>query len=163
MTDQPVIHTEGLTKHYGDVKALLNLSLDIRKGEIFGFLGPNGAGKTTTIRTLMDEIRPTAGQASILGMDSHEKSVEIRKHLGYLPGGAAGRYAGRHTARRRRGRARRHRGPGSAGQRFGRYHRHRGAASKDQHQRQPQTANRATSDTQSDRIDLSKYQHHRSR
>ncbi len=79
------LHTEGLTKHYGDVKALIDLDLDVHRGEVFGFLGPNGAGKTTTIRTVMDEIRPTAGHASILGMDCHTQSVEIRRHIGYLP------------------------------------------------------------------------------
>ena len=89
MTDQIAIHTDGLTKHYGDVKALVDLNLDIRPGEIFGFLGPNGAGKTTMIRTILDEIRPTAGEASILGMDSHQQSVEIRKHIGYVPGDLA--------------------------------------------------------------------------
>jgi len=85
MNNQSVIHTEGLTKHYGDVRAVVDLNLDIRAGEIFGFLGPNGAGKTTTIRTLLDEIRPTAGRASILGLDTHDKAVEIRRHIGYLP------------------------------------------------------------------------------
>lgn len=89
MTDQIAIHTEGLTKHYGDVRALVDLDLDIRPGEIFGFLGPNGAGKTTTIRTMLDEIRPTAGTATILDMDSHKQSVEIRKHIGYVPGDLA--------------------------------------------------------------------------
>jgi ABC-2 type transport system ATP-binding protein len=89
MTDQIAIHTDGLTKHYGDVKALVDLSLDIRPGEIFGFLGPNGAGKTTMIRTILDELRPTAGRASILGMDTHSQSVEIRKHIGYVPGDLA--------------------------------------------------------------------------
>lgn len=89
MTDSITIHTEGLTKHYGDVKALVDLDLDVRKGEIFGFLGPNGAGKTTTIRTLMDEIRATAGTATIVGLDTHADSVEIRKHIGYLPGDLA--------------------------------------------------------------------------
>jgi ABC-2 type transport system ATP-binding protein len=89
MTDQIAIHTDGLTKHYGDVKALVDLDLEILPGEIFGFLGPNGAGKTTMIRTILDEIRPTSGNASILGMDSHQKSVEIRKHIGYVPGDLA--------------------------------------------------------------------------
>ena len=89
MTDQIAIHTEGLTKHYGDVKALVDLDLDIRPGEIFGFLGPNGAGKTTMIRTILDEIRPTAGKASIVGLDTHTQSVEIRKHIGYVPGDLA--------------------------------------------------------------------------
>jgi ABC-2 type transport system ATP-binding protein len=78
-----------LTKHYGDVHALVDLDLEIRPGEIFGFLGPNGAGKTTMIRTILDEIRPTAGSASILGMDSHEQSVEIRNFIGYVPGDLA--------------------------------------------------------------------------
>ena len=85
MNDLIAPHTDGLTKHYGDVRALVDLSLDVRPGEVFGFLGPNGAGKTTTIRTVMDEIRPTAGHASILGMDCHRQSVEIRRHIGYLP------------------------------------------------------------------------------
>ncbi len=85
MTDAIALHTQGLTKHYGDVKALIDLDLDVRPGEVFGFLGPNGAGKTTTIRTVMDEIRATSGQASILGMDCHTQSVEIRRHIGYLP------------------------------------------------------------------------------
>jgi ABC-2 type transport system ATP-binding protein len=89
MTDQIAIHTEGLTKHYGDFPALVDLDLDVQVGEIFGFLGPNGAGKTTMIRTILDEIRPTSGQASILGMDTHESSVEIRNHIGYVPGDLA--------------------------------------------------------------------------
>jgi ABC-2 type transport system ATP-binding protein len=89
MTDQVAIHTERLTKHYGQVKALVDLDLDIYRGEVFGFLGPNGAGKTTMIRTILDEIRPTSGTASILGMDTHRQSVEIRNHVGYVPGDLA--------------------------------------------------------------------------
>ena len=88
MNDAAII-TEGLTKHYGDVKALEDLDLEIAKGEIFGFLGPNGAGKTTTMRTILDLIRPTAGTAKILGLDSHEDAVKIRKHIGYVPGDLA--------------------------------------------------------------------------
>jgi ABC-2 type transport system ATP-binding protein len=83
------IKTEGLTKYYGKVEALNDLDLEIRHGEVFGFLGPNGAGKTTTIRTMMDEIRATRGTASILGMDTHRQSVEIRRRIGYLPGDLA--------------------------------------------------------------------------
>ena len=89
MSEKTTIQIEGLTKHYGSVKALVGLDLDIAAGEIFGFLGPNGAGKTTCIRTLMDEIRPTAGKATILGLDSHDSSVELRRDLGYLPGDLA--------------------------------------------------------------------------
>jgi ABC-2 type transport system ATP-binding protein len=83
------IQAEGLTKHYGDVEALVDLDLEVRTGEVFGFLGPNGAGKTTMIRTILDEIRPTRGRAAILGMDTHEHSVEIRRHIGYVPGDLA--------------------------------------------------------------------------
>lgn len=89
MTDRSAIHTEALTKHYGDFPALVKLSLDVGVGEIFGFLGPNGAGKTTMIRTILDEIRPTSGTASIAGLDSHKDAVEIRQHIGYVPGDLA--------------------------------------------------------------------------
>ncbi len=89
MSDQAAIRTDKLTKHYGDFPALVDLNLEVRTGEIFGFLGPNGAGKTTTIRTLLDEIRPTTGKATILGMDTHAQSVEIRRHIGYVPGDLA--------------------------------------------------------------------------
>ena len=89
MTDPIPIQTVGLTKHYGDIQALVDLDLEIQAGEIFGFLGPNGAGKTTMIRTILDEIRPTSGSASILGMDSHKQSVEIRSFIGYVPGDLA--------------------------------------------------------------------------
>jgi ABC-2 type transport system ATP-binding protein len=89
MTNQIAIKTVGLSKYYGDVRALVDLDLEIQRGEIFGFLGPNGAGKTTMIRTILDEIRPTAGSASILGMDSHKQTVEIRKSVGYVPGDLA--------------------------------------------------------------------------
>jgi ABC-2 type transport system ATP-binding protein len=85
MNEQPVILTRSLTKHYGEVRALEELDLSIPAGEIFGFLGPNGAGKTTTIRTLLDEIRPTSGSAEILGKDIYRHSVELRRHIGYLP------------------------------------------------------------------------------
>ena len=89
MSDKSAIHAEGLTKHYGRVRALVDLDLDITAGEVFGFLGPNGAGKTTAIRTILDEIRPTRGRASILGLDTHDKAVEIRRHIGYIPGDLA--------------------------------------------------------------------------
>jgi ABC-2 type transport system ATP-binding protein len=79
------IETEGLTKHYGDVRALEDLDLEVKMGEVFGFLGPNGAGKTTMIRTILDLIRPTRGRATIVGLDSHADAVEIRNHVGYLP------------------------------------------------------------------------------
>jgi ABC-2 type transport system ATP-binding protein len=89
MDHDPTIRTQGLTKHYGDFPALVDLDLDVVAGEIFGFLGPNGAGKTTMIRTILDEIRPTTGRAWIVGLDSHDDAVEIRRHIGYLPGDLA--------------------------------------------------------------------------
>jgi ABC-2 type transport system ATP-binding protein len=84
-----VISTHGLTKHYGSVPALTDLTLDVREGEIFGFLGPNGAGKSTAIRTLLGFLHPTRGEASVLGLDITSQSVEIRRLTGYLPGGIA--------------------------------------------------------------------------
>ncbi|MEE9178113.1 MAG: ABC transporter ATP-binding protein [Acidimicrobiia bacterium] len=89
MTSEAAIQTTKLTKHYGDVEALNDLDLTVTQGEVFGFLGPNGAGKTTMIRTILDLIRPTAGRATILGFDSHNDAVEIRKHVGYLPSDVA--------------------------------------------------------------------------
>ena len=83
------ISTRALTKHYGSVDALTDLSLEVRQGEIFGFLGPNGAGKSTTIRTLLGFLHPTSGSATVLGMDVVTDSVEIRRLTGYLPGGIA--------------------------------------------------------------------------
>ena len=81
-----VIRTEALSKDYGGGHGLFDLSLEIKRGEIFGFLGPNGAGKSTTMRLLLDLIRPTAGSTSLLGLDSRRNSLEIRRRVGYLPG-----------------------------------------------------------------------------
>jgi ABC-2 type transport system ATP-binding protein len=79
------ILTERLTKHYGEVQALVDLDLQVGMGEVFGFLGPNGAGKTTMIRTILDLVHPTSGRAKVVGLDSHADAVEIRRHIGYLP------------------------------------------------------------------------------
>lgn len=88
-TDLPAIHTHGLTKRFGDFVALDALDLEVRTGEIFGFLGPNGAGKSTAIRTLLDQIRPSAGRAEILGLDTGLESMEVRRRIGYVPGDLA--------------------------------------------------------------------------
>jgi len=77
---------EALTKDYGRTRALDHLDLEVRAQEIFGYLGSNGAGKTTTIRCLLDLIRPTAGRATVLGLDSRIDSVAVRRRTGYLPG-----------------------------------------------------------------------------
>ncbi len=86
MNNDTVIHTSGLTKYYGKQRGMVDISLDVRRGEVFGYLGPNGAGKTTTIRTLLNLIRPTRGIATIFGMDIQRKGLEVRRHTGYLPG-----------------------------------------------------------------------------
>lgn len=80
------IVTTGLTKQFGEHLALDRLDLTVEPGEIFGFLGPNGAGKTTTIRLLLDLIRPTAGFATIQGIDCQRESHRVRAITGYLPG-----------------------------------------------------------------------------
>ena len=81
-----VIEAEQLTKSYGKSRGIEDLTLSVRKGEIFGFLGPNGAGKTTTIRTLLDLLHPTSGSATIFGLDSRRDSIAIRARTGNLPG-----------------------------------------------------------------------------
>jgi ABC-2 type transport system ATP-binding protein len=86
VTDDPVIRTDALTKMYGRVRGILEIDLEVRPGEVFGYLGPNGAGKSTTIRTLLDLIRPSTGTARLFGLDSHRDSLAIRRRVGYVPG-----------------------------------------------------------------------------
>jgi ABC-2 type transport system ATP-binding protein len=83
---ETVIQTNNLTKFYGKSRGIENVNITVNKGDIYGFLGPNGSGKSTTIRTLLDLIRPTAGTASILGMDCQKDTVAIKKRIGYVPG-----------------------------------------------------------------------------
>lgn len=80
-----VIETHKLTKYYGRDRGILDLDLDIREGEIFGFIGPNGAGKSTTIRTLLGLIFPTSGSGTIFGKDIVKESKEIKRHIGFMP------------------------------------------------------------------------------
>ena len=80
-----VIETQALSKTYKNIHALRGLDLKVQQNSICGFLGPNGAGKTTTIKLLLGLIRPTAGSASIFGMDCVRQSVDIRTRIGYLP------------------------------------------------------------------------------
>ena len=82
----PAILIRGISKYYGRLTAVRNLSLEVLKGEIFGFLGLNGAGKTTTIRILLDLLRPSSGQSFILGFDCQSQGLEARARIGYLPG-----------------------------------------------------------------------------
>ncbi|WP_423743806.1 ABC transporter ATP-binding protein (plasmid) [Haladaptatus sp. SPP-AMP-3] len=81
------IRLDGVTKRYGDVTAVNDLSLDVKEGEVFGFLGPNGAGKSTTIDLVLDFIRPTSGTVTVLGHDAQAESIEIRTRTGVLPEG----------------------------------------------------------------------------
>jgi ABC-2 type transport system ATP-binding protein len=81
-----VIRTEGLTKFYGRQRGVIDVNIEVRRGEVFGYLGPNGAGKTTTIRLLLDFIRPTRGRAAIFDLDTRQNSREIRRRMGHLPG-----------------------------------------------------------------------------
>jgi ABC-2 type transport system ATP-binding protein len=98
------VTTTGLTKRYGhresplrrhvdsrasDIVALDDLSIAVHDGEIFGFLGPNGAGKSTTIRLLLGFLHPSSGTGTVLGRDIVRDSVDIRRRVGYLPGGIA--------------------------------------------------------------------------
>ena len=73
-----VIETHGLSKTYKKLQALTRLDLRVHQNSIFGFLGPNGAGKTTTIKLMLGLTRPTAGTATIFGMDSVTQSIDIR-------------------------------------------------------------------------------------
>jgi ABC-2 type transport system ATP-binding protein len=84
--DRPAIALEHLTKRYGRLTAVQDLSLTVAHGEVFGFLGLNGAGKTTTIRVLLDLLRPSGGRAAVLGFDCQRQGLEARARIGYLPG-----------------------------------------------------------------------------
>jgi len=79
------IKVNNLTKYYGDYLAVDNISFEAKKGEILGFLGPNGAGKSTTMKIITTYLPPTSGTIEVDGFDVEEKSLEVRKKLGYLP------------------------------------------------------------------------------
>ncbi|WP_327010664.1 ABC transporter ATP-binding protein [Dactylosporangium sp. NBC_01737] len=86
MTSDVAVHTDSLTKFYGQRRGIENLDLDVATGEVMGFLGPNGAGKTTTIRLLLDFLRPTRGHATVLGRDPRRDKAALHAVIGYLPG-----------------------------------------------------------------------------
>lgn len=83
---ESVIRLDQLTKTYGRRRGLAGLSLDIARGEVFGYLGPNGAGKSTTIRLLVDLIRPSGGTVRVLGLDPRSDAVALQRRIGYLAG-----------------------------------------------------------------------------
>ncbi len=80
------IHAEGLGKRYGETTALDSLDLSIAEGEVYGYLGPNGAGKTTTIRLLLGLHRPSAGSASLFGVDAWSDPVAVHRRVAYVAG-----------------------------------------------------------------------------
>jgi ABC-2 type transport system ATP-binding protein len=81
----PAVHTTRLTRLYGNVAALSDLSLTVNKGDLFGFIGSNGAGKTTTLRILATFLAPSAGQALVLGHDVVRDADAVRHVIGYMP------------------------------------------------------------------------------
>lgn len=89
MRSSLAVSFKNVTKNYGGSRGIVNVSLNVEPGEVFGFLGPNGAGKTTSISLMMDLIRPTKGTISILGLDSIDDNVEIHRRVGFLAGDIA--------------------------------------------------------------------------
>lgn len=79
------IQTTNLTKYYGKSRGIVDLNLEVKKGEFFGFIGPNGAGKSTCIRTLLGLIKCSSGSATVLGLDIEQDKTEILKRVGYMP------------------------------------------------------------------------------
>jgi ABC-2 type transport system ATP-binding protein len=82
MTERPPVSAHGLVRHFGDIKAVDGVDLEVRQGEIFGFLGPNGAGKSTIVRMLTTLLKPTAGQAWVAGFDIVTEADAVRRAIG---------------------------------------------------------------------------------
>ncbi len=85
MKNEAVVVTDRLTKRYGEILAVSDLSISIERGQILGFIGPNGAGKTTTIKILVGQARPTSGSASIAGADCVRDAKRVKHLVGYMP------------------------------------------------------------------------------
>lgn len=83
------LRLDGLTKYYGHSPAVVDVSLELRPGEVCGYLGPNGAGKTTTLRVLMGFLRATAGAAEVFGLDAWREAPRIHQRVGYVAGEVA--------------------------------------------------------------------------
>ncbi|MBN2323072.1 MAG: ABC transporter ATP-binding protein [Spirochaetes bacterium] len=81
-----IMELRGLTKYYRSSPGIMDVNLEIKEGEIFGFLGPNGAGKTTTIRLIIGLIKPTKGEISVFGKSGTTNHREIIRNIGYIPG-----------------------------------------------------------------------------
>jgi ABC-2 type transport system ATP-binding protein len=85
MQKEKAISVTGITKRFGEITAVDNVSFDVDEGEFFGFLGPNGAGKTTLIRMLTTLLRPTSGKAFVASFDVAKHPAEVRRHIGVVP------------------------------------------------------------------------------
>ncbi|MGA9231789.1 MAG: ABC transporter ATP-binding protein [Exiguobacterium oxidotolerans] len=81
-----MINIENLTQQFSNGKGIFDVTINVEKGEVFGFLGPNGSGKSTTIRHLMGYMKPQRGRATIKGLDTWANQAQARSHVGYLPG-----------------------------------------------------------------------------
>ncbi|MBK6912826.1 MAG: ABC transporter ATP-binding protein [Ignavibacteriales bacterium] len=84
MSEEKIIEIKNLSKHFKELKAVNNLSLNVYRGDVFGFLGPNGAGKSTTIRMLMSLITPNTGEIKLFGKSLKESRIEILKRVGAI-------------------------------------------------------------------------------
>jgi ABC-2 type transport system ATP-binding protein len=87
--ETPAIATRGLSRRFGDFTAVDQVSLNVARGQFFGFLGPNGAGKSTTIRMLTGLLAPTSGQIEVLGLDFAAHPIEVKRQIGVVPEGLA--------------------------------------------------------------------------
>ena len=85
---EEMIQVQGLSKVFGDLRAVDGISLTVKRGEVLGFLGPNGAGKSTTMRMITGFLDPTAGKIAVCGKDVLSEPIAARSHIGYLPEGA---------------------------------------------------------------------------
>jgi ABC-2 type transport system ATP-binding protein len=81
----PILETVALTRRFGDLTAVDNLTISVEPGEVFGLLGPNGAGKTTVIKMLTTLLRPTSGEASVAGFSITRRAPDVRRVTGYVP------------------------------------------------------------------------------
>ena len=84
MTRETIVEVRGLTKRFGERTAVDNVSFEVRRGEVFALIGPNGSGKTTTIRMLCGLLKPTTGEASVLGYDIVRDAERLKQHIGYM-------------------------------------------------------------------------------
>ena len=100
-TSEPLVETRGLTKRYGEFRAVDDVTFQVRPAEIYGLLGPNGAGKTTTILMLLGLTEPSDGIARVIGLDPARHPLEVKRQVGYLPDavGFYGRLTGRENLR----------------------------------------------------------------